>query len=257
MALVVAPERQTRARSPQAAPRPWRGIPSFPAAVQKRRRVIALTITRSRSQPESASLHSSGLLPYMCFRNFAVVGRGEALAPLPGPARAPSGSTTAAATRHEPSRMRPRRASSDACAASRPARCASGASSTSANVSSFRGRSKPSYWVTRCRSWLPSTTTARSPRSCTKRSTSRDLGPRLTRSPTNHRRSCTCVASLRRAALAARRSIPARRRSRNRTWRSRSSRPAADTVSPRRCARRRWRSFRPGRRSCAPTRSTR
>src|SRR5687768_9548351 len=47
----------------------------------------------------------------------------------------------------------------------------------------------PSYWAMRCRSWLPSTVTARSPRSRTKRSTWSDFGPRLTRSPTNHTRS--------------------------------------------------------------------
>jgi len=39
-----------------------------PSGVQKRMRVIAFTITRSRSQPARSSDQQAGSLPYMCAR---------------------------------------------------------------------------------------------------------------------------------------------------------------------------------------------
>ena len=57
------------ARAARRRRRPWSRTPSCRRRVQKRSRVSALTITRSRAWPPSESSHRAGSLPYISCRN--------------------------------------------------------------------------------------------------------------------------------------------------------------------------------------------
>ena len=113
-------------------------------------------------------------------------------------------------------------------------------------VSSLRARSMPSYCASRCRSWLPSTVTARVAEIAHEAQHLERLRPAVDQVADEPERGrCRVEADFARAAAAARRSSPARRRSRRSpsattiAARLRSSRRAGGTGSPRRCARRR------------------
>ena len=141
---------------------------------------------RSRSSPARDSRHASGLLPYMPARSRGWSGARsarESSAPWKSASSMVQTGAMPAWTITNPrsgSRRITGRSRSQSTSAS-----PSAASSTSRKVSLARSGRIPRALATKCRSWLPRTASARSPRSATNRSTSSELGPRLTRSPTN------------------------------------------------------------------------
>ena len=157
-----------------------------PSAVQKRRRVSALTITRSRATPCSAPSQRAGSLPYICVRKSFQCGPRSTC------------STSAASVRVS---LALHWGSTPACTISTPCACRaiaccrsqfikpsrSGASSKASSVSIRLVRRTPAARASVCRSWLPSRQCALPCRACRRRSTPSESGPRLTRSPRRYK----------------------------------------------------------------------
>ncbi len=159
-----------------------------PSVSIKRIRVKVLTITRWRSMPSRSSRQHDGSLPYMRSR------KSPARSPLRQASTSPArrsawsasqcGGTPACVISVSPRRTSKGRLCSQSSSASR-----SGASRMAARVSLRLRPAPPRATASRCRSWLPSTTSAHSPSAMTSRRQSSEAGPRLTRSPASQSRS--------------------------------------------------------------------